>query len=590
LLLPLAAAAQPLSLSEDRVLTTCTLIRAESLPALARDAEARRASVEVLRGFAISHLLLEVFQPDVALEDEERVLLRDFFQGEGFDVGAFYLTAQYPDFGVEDNESPRWMNFESPKTREDVERAVRISSRHFDELMIGEYFCTADTSAESAAAKRERAWSAYRQALMLGVADDLILRPAREERPGIRVLFKMPQWYDRFPTFGYDPEALSGRVDGISVGAESRGVATPAYGHVTPYDGYFSARRASSLAGGKFSGAVWFDDNDCAEHEWIHQAWNAVLAGGRELGLFKYESLERGHVDHTKLQAQFPELEALARHLNAHPVSGIPMYMPPQGEPDSEAYAAGLLGMLGIPLQPAHTWPESGDMIFLASHAAADPNVADKARAWVERGGSLVITQRFLARAQGGDALAELAGMMPPDRISRLTADTIVSGGEKIYIRPSLRLSGQLVASGAETVLTAESLGDPFVVLTSRETENGGRIAVLNLYTFDEEDFARMYAPTYAPAPHALPAANRDWSDALRAAFLHAAPYTLSAPAGVTLFPLSGTGYFLQNHSGEPADITMTFADGPHEWNGQRGESLAFSIPAHSRVWVKKVE
>ncbi|MBI1319568.1 MAG: hypothetical protein GC168_11565 [Candidatus Hydrogenedens sp.] len=586
LLLAFAALTAP----DPEPLSACTIIRAETLPELVRNEDARADSVELLRGFGISHLLLEAFRADVDLSDDDRALLRDYYQDNGFRVGAFFLTAQWPDFGVEDSRGIRWLNYEEPASRKAVESAVRTLARQFDELMIGEYFCTADNSLKSAESKGDRSWGEYRRALLREVAEENIAGPAREENPGIRLLFKMPQWYDRLAEFGYDPAALGEVADGISAGAESRGARTAAYGYVPAYDGYISARWVAALAGERFSGAVWFDDNDCGEHEWLQQSWNAVLSGGRELGLFKYESLLEGHADHDKYKAEIDDFRALAAHLREHPVSGIPIYMPRNSDPDGETFAAGILGMLGVPLVPVTAWPESDRTIVLSSHAAGDPDIKTRVQDWIAKGGSAVMTHRFLTRVPRSDELAALAGVHVPDRINMRVADTLITDGEKTYIRPSLRVSGDLETEFARTVLTAEALGEPQVYLTDYATEQGGRIAVLNLYTYDEFDFNRMYAPTYIPAEPALTHVNRAWADALRAAFLAAEPYTLSAPAGVTLFPLSGTGFFLQNHTDTAAEIAMTFADGAYALDGQQGTSLEFTLPAHARAWVKKAE
>src|SRR5690606_28641902 len=109
---------------------------------------------------------------------------------------------------------------------------------------------------------------------------------------------------------------------------------------------------------------------------------------------------------HVRFLAEFPEMLELAEHLRAHPVSGVPVYMPVNSEPDGEAYAAGLLGMLGIPLLPVPDWPDSGNLLLLTSHAAGDPESAARTLAWIERGGSVVMTHRFLARADSDGALA----------------------------------------------------------------------------------------------------------------------------------------------------------------------------------------
>jgi len=128
------------------------------------------------------------------------------------------------------------------------------------------------------AAKGNRSWDEYRRALLTELAQCVFIGPAKQVNPDITMIVKYPQWYDRFHLFGYDTKTLPELFDKVWVGTETRGRNTQRFGFVQPYEVFVNYHWLADIAGEKIGGA-WFDHGDCAEHDFINQAYTSVLAG-----------------------------------------------------------------------------------------------------------------------------------------------------------------------------------------------------------------------------------------------------------------------------------------------------------------------
>src|SRR6478609_1320490 len=83
-------------------------------------------------------------------------------------------------------------DYESPADRAECERAIRLIARHFDEVILDDFFFYTSKSDADIAAKGTRSWTDYRLAKMREVSRDLVLGPARQENPRVHVIIKYP--------------------------------------------------------------------------------------------------------------------------------------------------------------------------------------------------------------------------------------------------------------------------------------------------------------------------------------------------------------------------------------------------------------
>lgn len=564
-----------------------------SVHTLAADEPSRTRALELLGNLRVDKVYIETYRGGDVVPPQQLGYLRDFFVQHGFEVVGGIATVPGGDVGVAADVGLNWFNFQNPKTRQDLARIVREAAPLFDTFIVDDFLCTGDTSAESNRARGTRAWADYRRDLMVAVAADTIIRPAREVNPSISLIVKFPQWYDLFQRYGYDVERMPQLFDSVWVGIETRGAHTQRFGFQQPYQAFVNYRWMRENAPRNI-GAAWFDHGDCGPGEFIDQAWGGVLAGAPELVFFCYADIEKGHPDHTCVPQEYGRLNSLLQTVRRTPVGGIPAYKPQHS--DGHPYLMDFVGMLGVPLVPVSTFPVHATRVFLPEQAAADPDIA-RELANAPALETLVMTTGFLASVQDQGALARQAGLHPVSTACPVETRTILVDGQPTQLGTPLRLYANVKVDQAAARLLAVVDGNPVPFLT--EYEMGGRhIVVLNTYTSTESDFKAAHEWLLSPCPLGLIDVPQSWADVLRTALsgARAAYYPdgaqLSAPARVCFQPI-GAGWFLQNYNDTEATVALELASPVALRDGFTGERLrppasvhTFALAPHTRLWL----
>ncbi|MCZ2147846.1 MAG: hypothetical protein LC126_08710 [Bryobacterales bacterium] len=394
------------------LLTLCSAVLGAELPRVSVYATAgdigrylqtedgRVKAAAAMKGLGVSRVILEGRRGDEYVDPATMRAVRDWMTGQGFAVAGGIATVPGKSFGVRQNESLGWLNWQAAKTQADVAGFFRENAPLFDELIVDDFYCTADTSAESERARGNRSWGEYRRDLLTGLIEPMMIRPAREANPKVRLTLKYPQWYDRFEKFGYDPPRMSPKFDRIWVGTEVRNPETQRMGFAQPTMGYMNFRWLRSVSGEKVEGA-WFDHIECTAQNFVDQAYESVLAGARELTLFHLGDVVEGHPGHALFRKALPELKRLAARVKRRQVRGVAYYKPAGSNADGNLWLMDYLGMLGIPIVPAAEYPFQSRVVILGVQAAADSSVAEKAARHRKQGGKIFVTPAFARRAPG---------------------------------------------------------------------------------------------------------------------------------------------------------------------------------------------
>ena len=583
---------------------------------LATDEEVRTRARQTIQRFGITKLYTEVYRGGHAVSRENLIFARDWLREEGIKVVGGIATVPGGDFGVRQEGPLGWFNWQNEKTQRDLERIIRTSADIFETFIIDDFLCTGDVSAESKAAKGNRSWGEYRRALLSELAGSVFIRPAKEVNPDITMIIKYPQWYDRFHLFGYDTQTLPRLFDQVWVGTETRGRNTRRYGFVQPYEGFVNYRWLADISGGKIGGA-WFDHGDCGEHDFLDQAYTSVLAGAAELVFFSFTNLIEGHPDHERVVAEFERLADLAAFVRKHPVIGVPAYKPPNSEPDGDMYIMDFIGMLGVPLIPVRTFPQSAPVIFLPAQAAADPNLLDHVNQARKRGAQLILTTSLLIACPNGGELARMVGLDPNIRskpvraqLARQTDGGLAwANGTDVTIDLESPIESQ---PGCGNILCTS--GDKQLALLATSETPSGRVALLNTHTYSQTDFDAVGEVLLCPRPLGLLDIQGPALSSLRAAFGNgAAPLeesgipTFDGPACVTFHPFGSQSCVIQNFNDKTVNVTVTVriqSDKPGRFaDGFSGQPMAIraagprshvvldlSIPARGRVWVQHAD
>jgi hypothetical protein len=563
---------------------------------LAVDPAVRTKALQTIRRMGITKLYLEVYRGGHVVAPEHLIFVRDWLKDINIDVVGGIATVPGGSVGVRQKGPLGWFNWQNEKTRRDLEKIVRMAAAIFDTFIIDDFLCTGDLSDESKAAKGERSWGQYRRELLTELAQSIFIGPAKQVNPDITMIVKYPQWYDRFHLFGYDTKTLPELFDMVWVGTETRGRKTQRFGFVQPYEGFVNYRWLAGVAGNKIGGA-WFDHGDCAEHDFIDQAYTSVLAGASELVFFNFGNVMAGHGDHEKIIAQFDRLADLAAFVREHPVTGVPAYKPPNSDPAGDMYIMDFLGMLGIPIVPVHQFPDDSPVIFLPAQAAADPDLLEHVNKARARGADLIFTTNLLIASPDGDRLAGMSGIEAGIKSKPMRARLMQSGKADVTIDLESPIEGR--AGPGNIVCTS---GDKQIALLTVNKTAAGRIVLLNSHTFSQADFDAVGEVLLCPKPLGLLDINGPELSTLRRAF---GVTGLDGPSCVTYHPFGSGGCVIQNFNDRPVNVTVMVqiqkdrsnkfiealskeAIGVRAAEGKNNTALDLSIGARSRIWIRR--
>ncbi len=154
--------------------------------------------------------------------DQELEAVKKAFAARGIRVsGGVTLAAggQGGQFGTFD--------YESPADRAECQRAVELAARHFDEVILDDFFFYTSKSDADIAAKGSRSWTQYRLDTMREAARTLVLAPARRVNPKVKLIIKYPNWYEHFQGLGYDLDQEAHAFDAIYTGTRPATPSSP---------------------------------------------------------------------------------------------------------------------------------------------------------------------------------------------------------------------------------------------------------------------------------------------------------------------------------------------------------------------------
>jgi hypothetical protein len=554
-------------------------------------ADGRKKVLTTLKNNGISKVYLEVYRSGLVLAPDSLKKYIKFIKENGFEVVGGIATVPGDDFAKKQEGPLTWCNWQNKKTQDDFSEVMKNSAPLFDTFVVDDFLCTGDTSLESKTAKGAQSWSVYRRALLTRLQEEILIKPAKQANPKLKIIIKYPQWYDRFHMFGYDVETGPKLFDEVWVGTETRGQYTQRFGFVQPYEGFINYRWISTFGGEKMGGA-WFDYGDCTAEDFVEQGYQSVLAGAKELVFFSMYDLLQDHPGNRLMQQKFKELADLAKVVAQNPVTGTFGYKPPQSDAGGDLYLLDGIGMFGVSLVPASNYPSDAKLVLLPTQAATDKDILRKIESSLKKGSRLVLTAGFLANAKDGEKIAKLAGIQWPVSLKPLEAAEIISQNKAVAMKIPLKLESRLIAQGSTVLLEAKNGAEriPFL-LKNKE----GNIYVLNVHTFSEADFAAVGEVLLSPRQLGLYDVPGDWANVLRSALQLANLPVMDAPARVSFQQLNDGSFVVQNYNQVPAEVKFTMQQDEKlkdRFTGKEmtmnNHTLAITIAARSRVWIGK--
>ncbi|HEY3761072.1 MAG TPA: hypothetical protein VGN23_04940 [Verrucomicrobiae bacterium] len=375
------------------------------------------------RHLKVDKIYIEVMRNHTLVDEAGLEKLIKFYQSQGVEVCGGLA------FSVSEANGYQGFDYADPENREFAKKAVAMAARHFNEILLDDYFFFDRKTDYDTKAKGSRSWTQYRLDTMREVTRDLIVGTVKKVNPKCKVIIKMANWYDQYAGMGNDTEKVPLIADGMFSGTESR-LWVGQEQHLQPYLSYDIMRFMDNLHPGVNKGG-WVDQGGAFPIDrYSEQLLDTVFSRCPEMCCFNYAGMlfpiqmtaltNRAWADQptTLNTADFlkmlgsddasPTFADVAGYTLAaadkvlanvgHP-TGIKCYTPYHATGDE--FLHDYLGMIGLPMDIYPKFPTDADMILLTEQAKSDPHIIEKIKAQLEAGKSVCITSGFVRAMQG---------------------------------------------------------------------------------------------------------------------------------------------------------------------------------------------
>jgi hypothetical protein len=462
--------------------------------------------------------------------------------------------------------------FQSPcytdsKDRQMIKDATELTARHFDEIILDDFFFNTTKYDSDIAAKGDKTWTQFRLELMDSVAKDLVIGPAKAINPKIKMVIKFPNWYEHFAGLGYDLEQEPKLFDGIYTGTETR---DPVFTeqHLQAYESYSIMRYFENIKPNG-NGGGWVDPFDFhSVDRYAEQLWDTAFGKAREITLFNLLSLERplNVGERSAWETQHPsfDYEQMRKPLGetdpdisraagyaleqadaivgqlGNPI-GIKSYRPYHAT--GEDFLHNYLGMIGIPIELEPTFPTDADMLILTESAKLDPDIVNKIKGQLTAGKSVVITSGLL-RALKGKGIEDICEWECTD--AKVTVTEFQGPGGhpigQIKLDPGILIPQVHFLTNDAWMLVAGIANTTGYPLLANDRYSKGLLYVLTI----PDNFTDLYR---------LPPQTLTF---LKRYILRDFPIILDAPSQVSLFAYDNNTFIAESYLPTVSDVTIS--------------------------------
>ncbi len=332
----------------------------------------------------VNKVYLEAFRSDIYVKEDNLNKLKKFFLSRNITVSGGITTSGSAG-------KKRWNLFcyTSKKDLEKLEKVVKLTARHFDEVILDDFYFTDCRCPSCVKAKGDLSWDEFRTRLLADVSRNIVIKAAKEENPKVSMVIKFPNWYEHYQFTGYNLKDEPGIFDAVYTGTETRDAAMT-FQNLPRYLSYFLMRYLDNTGKGKNNGG-WFDTFDCYNpNQYSAQGVFTLLAKAKEITLFCYHLIKDtvyvpiiGHI----LEKIDPLLGRLGNP------NGLACYKPFHSR--GEDYLHNYLGMCSIPLEPYPEYPAEARNILLTQSAADDPLIIENILKSLSNGSRVILTSGF---------------------------------------------------------------------------------------------------------------------------------------------------------------------------------------------------
>jgi hypothetical protein len=462
--------------------------------------------------------------------------------------------------------------YTDPKERDYVKNVAEVTARHFDEIILDDFFFNNTKRDSDIAAKGNQSWTDFRLQLMDQVSRDLVVGPARAVNPKVKIVIKFPNWYEHFQANGYDLDQEPKIFDSIYTGTETRDPVTTDQ-HLQQYESYQIVRYFDNIAPGR-NGGGWVDTFDTRYLDrYAEQLWDTMLAKTPEITLFQYSNLLRPAEAGDRnawsgLHTSFDSAELEKWHAasgSKEPIDfaaaagyslskvnavlgklgtpiGIASYKPYQST--GEDFLHNYMGMIGIPIDLHPEFPVEAKTVLLTESAKFDPAIVSEIKTHLEKGGNVVITSGLL-RALEGKSIEQIAEIHATGSVLKITDYWGAYGA----------------GGGANLGSTAEILVPEMSFMTNdawpvvRGTANGRGAPLLLMDRYSKGMLYVLTIPENMDDLYVLP---QPVLTAIKQYLMQDFPVQIDAPSKVSLFAYDNHTFVVESFLDAPAQVTVS--------------------------------
>jgi len=541
----------------------------------------------------VGKVYLETHRDELLVDGETLERAKRFFAERGV------LTSGGITFTISEPNRFETFCYSNPDHRRRVREIVEHTARHFDEIVLDDFFFTSCKSEGEIRARGDRSWTEYRLRLMDEAARELVLGPAQKVNPKVRVVIKYPNWYEHFPGLGFNLELGPRTFDAVYTGTETRD-ALRSDQHLQPYHGYQIFRYLENLRPGHNAGG-WVDIYGARTLDrYAEQLWVTLFAKAPEITLFDYRGIQglvpkalrapwQGQgtsFDFDSLAAPYREadgsigpeltwsraagfaLERVDKLIGqlGKPL-GVPGYKPFHSTGDDFLHS--FVGMIGIPSDLRPLFPTDAPLVFLTEAAAADSEIVAKIERQVRSGKGVLITSGLL-RALQPRGIGQIAEIQVTEK--RALVDAFRSGfGDPVKSRKPI-LIPQLHYFTNDSWPLVDAVDGPMGWPLLQDADYGGG----HLYVLAVPDNpADLYA---LPEP----ALNQ-----IRRVAMQGLGLRIDGPAEVALFPYDNGTFVAFSFRDEAAEMSVVAKAAGSLRDLETGEVLTGQVVPEGRGFFR---
>ena len=487
-----------------------TYIRAQDVARMADDKFLNDTWQTVSTQVDLDKIYLETHRDAFTVDEKTMLKVKKFFLSKGLEVGGgiTYTRSEPTDFET--------YSYVRENERQIVKEVAEYTAKLFDDFILDDFFFIDLKNDDEIAAKGNKSWTEYRLRLMADAGRELIVNPAKKVNPKVKVIVKYPNWYDHFHGLGFNLEEEPQYFDGIWTGTETRDPGSAQ--HLHNYLSYNVVRYFDNIAPGK-NGGGWVDAGGIhmSMDRYAEQLHLTMLSKTPEIILWNYMQLYevkitpqmRAKWQETGVSFNYDEMVApftkdgktitpttMARFANVtlhqtdkltgqlgKPI-GLASYKPYHSS--GEDFLQNYLGMIGLPMDMYPQFLNDKQQILLTQQAAKDPQIVEKIKMQLKRGGDVIITTGLLKTIR--EQLADVCELYCGD-LKAIVNDFGWNGkSEREFIIPQVKYftndAWEVVSAGRP--LNGGVSGYPILL---RDTYSKGMLFVLTI----PDDFGNLY-------------------------------------------------------------------------------------------------